>query len=279
MISFADFRPEPRPPEVRQASGYTNAIIGAIEAAVVGGSAVAAATAAVETASAMWGRVLSLASVEPRNRRTMALTPSVLELIGRELGRRGEIVFDLEVTGGRVRMFPAYSSYVVLGGAAPEEWIYNLTLFGPGTSRTVYRPRSGVVHVAYGRSVERPGEGRAPWQSASLSADLAAAAGKTMIAPTQQAGYGAGPGAAPQSDYKSERFGLKPPESTIELRRDVERSILGTYGMASGSRTSCTRWTRRPSTCVWRPSRGRRSGARKAQSSCTSAWTRRDICP
>ena len=31
-------------------------------------------------------------------------------------------------------------------------------------------------------------------------------------------------------------------------------------------------------TCVWRPSRGRRSGARKARSSCTSAWTRRDIC-
>ena len=45
--------------------------------------------------------------------------------------------------------------------------------------------------------------------------------------------------------------------------------------MASGSRTSCTRWTRRPSTCVWRPSRGRRSGARKfAQSGAArSAWT------
>ena len=53
-----------------------------------------------------------------------------------------------------------------------------------------------------------------------------------MIAPTQQAGYGAGPGAVPAADYKSERFGPKPPESTIELRRDVERSILGTYGLA-----------------------------------------------
>ena len=40
---------------------------------------------------------------------------------------------------------------------------------------------------------------------------------------------------------------------------------------ASGSRTSCSRWMRRPSTCAWRLSRGRRSGARKAQSSCTSA--------
>ena len=279
MISFADFRPEPRPPEVRQASGYSNAIISAIEAAAAGGASVATATAAVETASAWWGRALSLARVEPRNRRTMALTPSVLELIGRELGRRGEIVFDLDVTGGRVRMLPASSSYVVLGGADPREWLYNLTLFGPGNSTTVYRPRAGVVHVAYGRSVERPWEGRAPWQSASLSADLltgverqlsgeargasgyvlpvpdtgdkgqgedddgeddpivslrrdlAAAAGKTMIAPTQQAGYGAGPGAAPQSDYKSERFGLKPPESTIELRRDVERSILAAFGL------------------------------------------------
>ena len=52
----------------------------------------------------------------------------------------------------------------------------------------------------------------------------------------------------------------------------------GLRGMASGSTTSCSWWTRRPSTCAWRPSRGRRSGARKARSSCTSAWTRRDIC-
>ena len=37
-------------------------------------------------------------------------------------------------------------------------------------------------------------------------------------------------------------------------------------------------FARRPSTCAWRLSRGRRSGARKAQSSYTSAWTRRDIC-
>ena len=279
-ISFADFRPDPHAqPERRQASGYSNAIISAIEAVAAGGASVATAVACVEAASAWWGRALSLARVEPANRRTAALTPSVLELIGRELGRRGEIVFDMDVTPAGVRMLPASSSYVVLGGAAPEEWIYTLTLFGPGTSRTVYRRRDAVVHVAYGRSVERPWEGRAPWQSTSLSADLltgverqlsgeargasgyvlpvpdtgdkgeaedadgeddpivalrrdlAAAAGKTMIAPTTVGGFGAGPANAPASDYKSSRFGLAPPESAIELRRDVERWILSTYGL------------------------------------------------
>ena len=65
-------------------------------------------------------------------------------------------------------------SYVVLGGHRPSEWIYTLTLYGPGTSTTLYRRREAIVHVTYGRSVERPWEGRALWQSAALSGALLA---------------------------------------------------------------------------------------------------------
>ena len=58
----------------------------------------------------------------------------------------------------------------------------------------------------------------------TLRHDLAAAGGRTMLAPTTAAGYGAGPGAAPSKDYKPERFGFHPPETAVETRRDVERS-------------------------------------------------------
>ena len=65
----------------------------------------------------------------------------------------------------------------------------------------------------------------------TLRRDLAAAGGKTMLAPTTSAGYGAGPGAALAGDYKSERFGFHPPETAVEARRDTERSILAACGV------------------------------------------------
>ena len=49
--------------------------------------------------------------------------------------------------------------------------------------------------------------------------------------PRRPAGYGAGPGAAPSKDYKPERFGFAPPETVVEARRDVERSILAACGV------------------------------------------------
>ena len=283
-----DWLPWRRPREAREASGYTASIVSYIEGSAAGGGGVATATAAVETAAGLWGRALALADVTPRSSRTAAITPSFLELAGRELGRRGELVCDMDVDAAGVRLFPAASSYVVIGGHRPEEWVYTMTLFGPGRTVTVYRRRDGVLHLAYGRTVARPWEGRAPWQSASLAGnllagverqlageargssgyilaipdtgdagqdaddvdadtdpleplrrDLAAAGGKTVLAPTTAAGYGAGPAAAPPGDYRSARYGLNPPESTIEARRDVERSVLSCYGippiLSSGS--------------------------------------------
>ena len=65
----------------------------------------------------------------------------------------------------------------------------------------------------------------------TLRRDLAAAGGKTTLAPAQAGGWGAGPSAAPQNEYASRRFGLTPPPGAVELRRDVERSILAASGI------------------------------------------------
>ena len=284
MISFRDFRPAPAPrPEVRT-SGYTSAIVNAIESAAGGaGGGVATATAAVECASGLWGRALSLATVAPMNRRTSALTPSVLAMIGRALCRSGEIVFLTDVARGRVQLLPASAAYVVVGHGDPSTWVYTVTVDGPGNTRTVHRGRSGVAHLQYMTDPIRPWFGRAPWSSAGLSGtllagierqlageagsasgyilptpdlgdrgqgppdgpdadeeedplttlrrDLAAAGGKTVLAPTTAAGYGAGPGAAPSKDFVPERFGFNPPTTAVETRRDAERSILAACGV------------------------------------------------
>ena len=275
MISFAPWRPAP------ETRSYTSAVVNAVESAAAGtGASVAAATAAVEVASSTWARALSLASVEPRTRRTAPLTPSTLAMIGRALCRSGEIVFDLRVSGGHLTMLPASAANVTTGDGDRRTWVYTVTVDGPGDARTAYRMRDGVAHLQYMVDPVRPWIGRPPWASASLSGtllagierqlageagsasgyilptpdvgdrgqegedadeeddplttlrrDLAAAGGRTVLAPTTAAGYGAGPGAAPSKDYKPERFGFAPPETAVEARRDVERSILAACGV------------------------------------------------
>ena len=233
-------------PEVR--SGYTSQVVNAVETAAAGAAGTAIGTAAVETASGLWGRALALAEVEPMNRRTAAISPTLLAMVGRALCRSGQIVFDIDVAGGALRLLPASAAYVVVGNGDPRTWIYTVTIDGPGNTRTVYRTRDGVVHLQYAVSPTRPWEGRAPWATAGLSGqllagierqlsgeagsasgyilptpdvgdrgevapdpanpdadtaendplttlrrDLAAAGGKTVLAPTTAAGYGAGP--------------------------------------------------------------------------------------
>ena len=209
---------------------------------VAAGAAGGFATATVEAAAGIWARALALARVEPRGRRTAALTASTLALIGRSLCRRGEVVYDLRVEGGRLRMVPASSACVVTGSADRGAWVYVCTLDGPANTQTVYRRREAVAHVQYLADPARPWLGRAPWSAAALSGrllagverqlsgeaagasgyvlpvpdvgdrgqegadadeeedpltslrrDLAAAGGKTTLAPATGAGYGTGP--------------------------------------------------------------------------------------
>ena len=75
--------------------------VGALMASSASGpGAVATAVAAVEIAAGLWSRALALATVTPQTARTRAITPAILELAGRSLARRGQVVFDLEVDAG-----------------------------------------------------------------------------------------------------------------------------------------------------------------------------------
>ena len=111
-----------RRPETRS---YTTAIVNGIESAAAGtGGGVASATAAIAAAAGTWARGLALATIEPRNRRTAAITPQMLAMVGRALCRSGEIVFDLDVSGGRMRMLPASAAYVVVGSGDRRTRLY-----------------------------------------------------------------------------------------------------------------------------------------------------------
>ena len=241
---------------------YTTDRVGALMASSAGPGAVATAVAAVEIAAGLWSRALALATVTPQTARTRAITPAILELAGRSLARRGQVVFDLEVdAGGALALIPCAAATVLLGSPDPASWIYSLQCYGPSSTVTRYRPRDGVVHLQYGREATRPWQGRAPWQTAQLTGallagverqlsgeaesasgyvlavpdvgdkgqavdadgeddpltalrrDLAAARGRTLLAPSMAAGFGGGPGVSPTTshEYLARRFGANPP--------------------------------------------------------------------
>ena len=77
-----------RTPEKRASLPYTSALVEAFEGAAAT-RATSDATAALETAASAYGRCFAAARVSPSGARTDWITPAVLNLIGRQLIRRG----------------------------------------------------------------------------------------------------------------------------------------------------------------------------------------------
>ena len=68
-----------------------------------------AALAAVETAARLWGSGLASANVTPDTLPLRAVTPSLLDTVGRALCRSGESLHVISVSNGRVTLTPAAS--------------------------------------------------------------------------------------------------------------------------------------------------------------------------
>ena len=64
-----------------------------------------------------------------------------------------------------------------------------------------------------------------------FKADLAGAKGRTILTETTAAGWGEGKMAAPQSDYKPQRFGASPPDTLPSLRSQAAESVLSACGV------------------------------------------------
>ena len=156
---------------------YTDVLIAALVSRAQGKSlAVPSATAALEAYAGTVGRGFAASEVSGPDSLARALTPGVLELVGRSLIRTGEVVFLIDTTAGKLRLIPA-ETHDVEGGPveAWNEWEYRLTLGGP--SKTVtheFVPAQSVLHFRYAVDASTPWRGNGPIAVANLAGKLSA---------------------------------------------------------------------------------------------------------
>ena len=262
-----------REPEVRQATQpFTDAIVAAIQSQATGSEvAQPLSTAAVEMAAGFYGRAMASALVTGAGLAERALTPSVLSLVGRDLIRRGESVFLVEVERERLVLRPA-GSWDVRGGPVESEWWYRLDLFGPSGNVTRFVPGDSVLHFRYAIDPARPWTGISPIQWARLTAaglaslegmvaseasapfgyllpipgsdddddataalrnDLFGARGKTLLVNDPSLDED-NSGQLRAGAYRSvARFGANPPTSVEGLRGETGRDVLAACGLSS----------------------------------------------
>ena len=162
------------PVETRQqgGAGSTDAVTRALIAEATGGTVRdASATAALEAAAGAYARAFAIAEVSPSTAVTMTLTPALLALAGRDLIRRGEFVWVIEVAGDGVMLLPC-GSWDVRGGWDPETWFYRVDLFGPSGNTTRLLPGAAVIHGRYSTDPARPWFGISPMEWVSLTGRL-----------------------------------------------------------------------------------------------------------
>ena len=159
--------------ETEHRAGLTDLLVQHITDTAGGASAVPDGLAALEIASGLWGRAFSSAKVEGEGLAQRSITPSVLEMIGRQLVRRGEVVFEIVVTRGGLTLRPC-ADWSVSGGPDPDSWVYLVSI--PGPSTTISKTISGerVIHVRYAADPLQPWQGRSPIAIASATTKVGA---------------------------------------------------------------------------------------------------------
>ena len=249
-------------PEREARSSYTDMVVDALVMAASGsGTASPFGTAALEMAASRWARAMATAQASHSS-----INPTLLATIGRKLCTSGEVVYDLRVDPVRGLQFIPACDWTVYGGADRASWWYRLTLAGPSTTYTVERESAGVAHFMYSACARQPWRGIAPlgWASSTgalmghvegalgdeasgprgsivplpeglslkqeLKSGFASLKGKIAFPETTSGGAG-DRGGAPQRDWRVERLGADPPAALVELRKDVEISVLSACGV------------------------------------------------
>ena len=159
-----------------RAVDYTDSLVALLVNRLSGNStADQYATAALESCTGMTGRGFAVAEVVAESPTIAdAITPDLLELIGRSLMRGGEIVFYVDTSGGEVDLLPA-QSHNVMGGPSPATWTYDVTLSGPSRTHSFTNiSAQSVLHFRYAAHKTTPWRGQSPLEVAALSGKLSA---------------------------------------------------------------------------------------------------------
>ena len=162
-------------------SSYTDTLVSFLTSNAGGTSTVfPTATAALEACAGLVGRAFAACEVMGPPHVQDALTPDCLSMIGRALIRRGEILFSVDVSDGKVNLWPA-ASHDIHGDPDPATWKYRLNMAGPDHQTTIENvPSEQVVHVMYARDPERPWRGYGPLQVAQLAGRLSASTASAL---------------------------------------------------------------------------------------------------
>ncbi|MCY4385398.1 MAG: phage portal protein [Nitrospinae bacterium] len=251
-------------------SSYTDALVAAITANARGEqTAFPTATAALEACAGLVGRSFSAAEIKNAPDHVgEALTPDVLNMIGRSLIRKGEIIFGIEIMGGQVKLWPA-AFHDVDGEHDPASWRYRLNLAGPDFQHTWnMTPADMVAHFQYARDPETPWRGVGPLQVAQLAGRLSAetaaaladesggprgsfmptvkdgkdptqaklrgdvkvAKGSMLFVETMAAALMGGT-APPSGDWMQKRFGAAPPDALVNLLTKAGHEVMAACGL------------------------------------------------
>ena len=244
-------------PETR--AGYTDAIVQALLQEATGQTTATVASLGVtEACAGLWGRSFASATVTLSNAATAALTPAVLEVIGRRLLLHGEAVFEITVEDGAVRLVEASNWEIEERG----QWLYRADFSTPEGTYNRTLSSSRILHPRIGATSGQPWQGESPIPSATaklaceletkltqevggpvgnvlplphkgsvanLQGDIDKLAGRTVLVESTAGGYG-DKEAAPRGDWQTKRIGANPPSAMIELRKEVQASILAACG-------------------------------------------------
>ena len=131
------------------------------------------AIAALETASGLWSRSLSIARVEPQDEVTRAISPRFLATVGRSIVRHGSSIWAITVSDGRVVLTEAHG-WDISGSSDPASWRYRLELAAPSGSESISIPSEAVLHFFWGHDPDRPFVGTSPLGFCASSAASAA---------------------------------------------------------------------------------------------------------
>ena len=258
--------------EKRADSSYTDALV-AVISANAGGQTTAfpTATSALESCAGLVGRAFASADITAPDYAIEALSPDTLSMIGRALIRRGEILFEVDVSMGQVRLMPA-ASHDVDGDPDPRTWRYRLNLGGPDLQITRENLGSeSVIHIQYAKDPETPWRGVSPLSVAQLagrlSAETSAALADEMSGPrgsflplpskdgidatttalkgdiktarggmltveSMGANWNAGAD-APKGDWSQIRFGAMPPDSLVKLLGAASIEVMSACGLSA----------------------------------------------
>ena len=184
--------------EVRQAQSFTDILVNALVSGASGDAASPSASAALEAAAGHISRGFAVSTVEAApDPVAAALTPDVLALIARNLIRRGESLFLIDVDDAGLALRPA-GSWDVRGGWVESGWWYLLNLIGPSGNVTRLVPSASVLHFRYSVDPARPWMGVSPlgWANESgalhagvtnaLRSDMKAVAATVIPMPEQR---------------------------------------------------------------------------------------------